>query len=119
MSQADREGALKAFSQKPSIKVLLVSLMAGGFGLNLTSANHVFLMDPWWNASVESQAIDRVHRLGQTKDVHTYRFVTKAYFLVMLTLIQLISLIGFHRRKNIRNAGNEDQPLKPGIDRKS
>ncbi|KAL2821534.1 SNF2 family N-terminal domain-containing protein [Aspergillus granulosus] len=57
--------------------VLLISLRAGGVGLNLTSANNIFMMDPWWSFAIEAQAIDRVHRMGQTKDVNVVRFITK------------------------------------------
>ncbi|EFR04621.1 DNA repair protein rad5 [Nannizzia gypsea CBS 118893] len=57
--------------------VLLISLRAGGVGLNLTVANHVFMMDPWWSFAVEAQAIDRVHRMGQLRDVKVVRFVVK------------------------------------------
>lgn len=60
-------------SRKP--KVLIVSLKAGGVGLNLTAANHVFMMDCWWNAATENQAIDRVHRIGQEKTVYVKHFV--------------------------------------------
>ncbi|WP_413332104.1 DEAD/DEAH box helicase [Brevibacterium sp. GP-SGM9] len=57
--------------------VFLISLKAGGFGLNLTEADYVFLMDPWWNPASENQAIDRAHRIGQTKNVMVYRYVTE------------------------------------------
>jgi len=63
----------KAPSRKP--KVLIVSLKAGGVGLNLTAANHVFMMDCWWNAATENQAIDRVHRIGQDKTVYVKHFI--------------------------------------------
>ncbi|CAA7268072.1 unnamed protein product [Cyclocybe aegerita] len=63
----------KSPSRKP--KVLVVSLKAGGVGLNLTTANHVFMMDCWWNAAVENQAIDRVHRIGQDKTVYVKHFI--------------------------------------------
>ena len=56
---------------------MLVSLRAAGCGLNLTRANHAFMMDPWWNASVEEQAMDRIHRLGQERPVRIVRYVTK------------------------------------------
>ncbi|PKY04654.1 hypothetical protein P168DRAFT_326467 [Aspergillus campestris IBT 28561] len=63
---------------KPSTpRVLLISLRAGGVGLNLTAANHVFMMDPWWSFAVEAQAIDRVHRMGQLRDVSVTRFVVR------------------------------------------
>ncbi|KAF8079094.1 DNA repair protein RAD5 [Lyophyllum atratum] len=63
----------KAPSRKP--KVLVISLKAGGVGLNLTTANHVFMMDCWWNAATENQAIDRVHRIGQEKTVYVTHFI--------------------------------------------
>jgi SNF2 family DNA or RNA helicase len=53
----------------------LISLKAGGFGLNLTEADYVFLLDPWWNPATETQAIDRTHRIGQSKNVMVYRIV--------------------------------------------
>ncbi|KDQ63171.1 hypothetical protein JAAARDRAFT_119545 [Jaapia argillacea MUCL 33604] len=65
----------KAPSRKP--KVLIVSLKAGGVGLNLTTANHVFMMDCWWNAAIENQAIDRVHRIGQEKTVYVKHFIVE------------------------------------------
>jgi superfamily II DNA or RNA helicase len=57
--------------------VMLVSLKAGGTGLNLTAADHVFLLDPWWNPAVEDQAADRAHRIGQDKPVMVYRLVAR------------------------------------------
>ncbi len=57
---------------------MLVSLKAGGSGLNLTAADHVFLCDPWWNPAVEAQAADRTHRIGQTRPVFIYRLVAAA-----------------------------------------
>jgi SNF2 family DNA or RNA helicase len=57
--------------------VLIVSLKAGGTGINLTAADHVFLLDPWWNPAVEDQAADRAHRFGQERPVMVYRMVTK------------------------------------------
>jgi SNF2 family DNA or RNA helicase len=56
---------------------MLLSLKAGGVGLNLTAADHVFLCDPWWNPAVEEQAADRAHRIGQDKPVNVYRMVSK------------------------------------------
>ena len=55
--------------------VFLISLKAGGFGLNLTEADYVFLLDPWWNPATEAQAVDRAHRIGQSKNVMVYRIV--------------------------------------------
>jgi len=57
--------------------VFLVSLKAGGFGLNLTAADYCILLDPWWNPATEAQAVDRTHRIGQTKKVMVYRMVAK------------------------------------------
>ena len=57
--------------------MFLISLKAGGFGLNLTEADHVFIMDPWWNPAAEQQAVDRIHRIGQDKEVHVYRLVAE------------------------------------------
>lgn len=64
-------------SSTPAPTVLLISLRAGGVGLNLTTASNVFVMDPWWSFAIEAQAIDRVHRMGQTRDVNVTRFVVK------------------------------------------
>ncbi|KAG0252829.1 hypothetical protein BG011_006717 [Mortierella polycephala] len=77
MQRNDRTLAMTRFKERPDISVILISLKAGGVGLNLTSAQRVFLMDPHWNPSVESQAIDRIHRLGQTKPVDVVRFIIK------------------------------------------
>lgn len=76
MDLKKRNAAISEFKQnerKP--KVLIVSLKAGGVGLNLTSANHVFMMDCWWNAATENQAIDRVHRIGQERTVYVKHFI--------------------------------------------
>ena len=73
----DREGQVKAFQTQPDKRVFLISLKAGGYGLNLTAADHVILADPWWNPAVESQAIDRAHRLGQQRIVHAFRLSTR------------------------------------------
>ncbi|KAF9186801.1 hypothetical protein BGZ50_002271 [Haplosporangium sp. Z 11] len=77
MQRSDRTTALTDFKDKPEISVILISLKAGGVGLNLTSAQRVYLMDPHWNPAVESQAVDRIHRLGQTKPVDVVRFIIK------------------------------------------
>ncbi|KAH9324867.1 hypothetical protein KI387_005045 [Taxus chinensis] len=77
MSQRQREKVIKEFSQNPTILVMLISLKAGGVGINLTAASNVFLMDPWWNPAVEEQAIMRIHRIGQTKEVKVRRFIVK------------------------------------------
>lgn len=71
----DRKKEVEAF-QNGEKRVFLISLKAGGFGLNLTAADYVFLLDPWWNPAAENQAIDRTHRIGQTQKVFSYKFVT-------------------------------------------
>jgi len=63
------------FQEDPNVGLFLVSLKAGGLGLNLTAAEYVFLLDPWWNPAVEAQAIDRTHRIGQTREVFAYRLI--------------------------------------------
>ncbi len=73
---AKREAKVRNFQEKEDISLFLISLKAGGVGLNLTAADYVFLVDPWWNPAVESQAVDRTHRIGQDKRVFTYRFIT-------------------------------------------
>ncbi|KAI9782747.1 MAG: hypothetical protein M1839_004735 [Geoglossum umbratile] len=72
-----REAALKRFKHDPDCAIMLTSLRAGGVGLNLTEANLVLSIDMWWNAAVEHQAFDRVHRLGQTKEVFVQRYIVK------------------------------------------
>ncbi len=71
----NREGRVDRFQNDPNVKFFLISLKAGGVGLNLTAADYVFILDPWWNPAVEAQAIDRAHRIGQDKKVFAYRFV--------------------------------------------
>ena len=65
------------FQNDPDCKLFLISLKAGGLGLNLTAADYVFLLDPWWNPAVEAQAIDRAHRIGQTRPVFAYRLIAR------------------------------------------
>jgi SNF2 family DNA or RNA helicase len=75
-SSKDRLGIVKQFNEDPKIPVFLVSLKAGGTGLNLTSADTVIHYDMWWNPAVENQATDRVHRMGQKNSVSAYKLVT-------------------------------------------
>ncbi|VUC32165.1 unnamed protein product [Clonostachys rosea] len=77
MSQKARAAVLQEFTDGKDFTVLLISLRAGGVGLNLTSAGRVFMMDPWWSFAVEAQAIDRVHRMGQEEEVQVKRFVVQ------------------------------------------
>jgi SNF2 family DNA or RNA helicase len=72
----DREGAVKMFQEDPKTQLFLMSLKAGGVGLNLTSADYVFLYEPWWNDAVENQAIDRAHRVGRKDTVIARRYIS-------------------------------------------
>jgi superfamily II DNA or RNA helicase len=73
----DRQRRVANFQENEDCRVFLISLKAGGLGLNLTAADYVFLLDPWWNPAVEAQAIDRAHRVGQTKNVFAYRMICR------------------------------------------
>lgn len=73
----DREARVTRFQEDPACHVFLISLKAGGLGLNLTAADYVFLLDPWWNPAVEAQAIDRAHRIGQTRPVLATRLIAR------------------------------------------
>ena len=76
-SAPDREKAIQSFQNDESKRVFLISLKAGGVGLNLTAADYVYIVDPWWNPAVEQQAIDRTHRIGQNKNIFAYRMICK------------------------------------------
>jgi SNF2 family DNA or RNA helicase len=73
----DRAAKVERFQSDPDCKLFLVSLKAGGVGLNLTAAEYVYLLDPWWNPAVEAQAIDRTHRIGQERPVFAYRLIAR------------------------------------------
>lgn len=73
----DRAARVERFQTDNDCKLFLVSLKAGGLGLNLTAAEYVFLLDPWWNPAVEAQAIDRTHRIGQSRSVFAYRLIAR------------------------------------------
>jgi len=76
-SAPDRQKAIESFQNDEEVRVFLISLKAGGVGLNLTAADYVYIVDPWWNPAVEQQAIDRTHRIGQTKNIFAYRMICK------------------------------------------
>jgi SNF2 family DNA or RNA helicase len=76
-STTDRQSQVERFQNDDKLKLFLISLKAGGVGLNLTKADHVYILDPWWNPAAEAQAIDRAHRIGQKNVVFTYKFITK------------------------------------------
>ncbi|MCW3114741.1 MAG: box helicase-like protein [Segetibacter sp.] len=73
----NRSEAVDSFQNNPAIKVFLISLKAGGVGLNLTAADYIYLVDPWWNPAVEQQAIDRTHRIGQKNKIFAYKMICK------------------------------------------
>ncbi len=73
----DRQNRVQTFQEDSDCPLFLISLKAGGLGLNLTAAEYVFLLDPWWNPAVEAQAIDRTHRIGQSRPVFAYRLIAK------------------------------------------
>lgn len=72
-----RKEAVNAFQDDPDLRVFLISIRAGGLGLNLTAADYVYIVDPWWNPAVEQQAIDRTHRIGQTNKIFAYKMLCK------------------------------------------
>ncbi len=76
-TSTQREDAINEFQSNHDCRVFLISLKAGGIGLNLTAADYVYIVDPWWNPAVEQQAIDRTHRIGQTKNIFAYRLICK------------------------------------------
>jgi len=96
MSLKDRKHFLAKFSDDPNIKIMLISLMAGSVGLNLVSANNVILVDPWWNPAVEEQAVERLHRIGQVKDVNIYKFIS-------INTVEEKMLEVQERKKDLRN----------------
>jgi SNF2 family DNA or RNA helicase len=73
----NRQACVHRFQNDPDCRLFLISLKAGGLGLNLTAAGYVFLLDPWWNPAVEAQAVDRAHRIGQTRQVFAYRLIAR------------------------------------------
>lgn len=116
MSRTQREASLSRFEKDPGTEVLLVSLRAGGFGLNLVSACRAYLMDPYWNPAVESQGLDRVHRLGQSRPVVTTKFVMeRSIEEKMLELqrhkLELANRVGSRRASDTKQHRNEELKL--------
>jgi len=73
----DRQARVNRFQEDPDCRLFLISLKAGGQGLNLTAADYIYILDPWWNPAVEAQAVDRAHRIGQTRPVFAYRLIAR------------------------------------------
>ena len=84
----DREKLIGSFQNDPSSRVFLISLKTGGVGLNLTSADYVFILDPWWNPAAEQQAVSRAHRIGQDKNVFIYRYISSGTLEEKITKLQ-------------------------------
>ena len=105
-STLNREKVIDLFRHSPERHFFLISLKAGGFGLNLTEAGYVFLLDPWWNIASEMQAIGRSHRIGQQHKVIAYRFITKDSIEEKMLLLQ-------QRKQDISTALiSESNPMK-------
>lgn len=92
-STKNRQQQVERFQNDDTLKVFLISLKAGGLGLNLTKADYVFILDPWWNPAIEAQAVDRAHRIGQENRVFTYKFISKD------TVEEKILALQKHKRK--------------------
>ena len=105
----DRGEQVQRFQTDAQSKVFLISLKAGGYGLNLTAADHVMLMDPWWNPAVEAQAIDRAHRLGQERVVTALRLVTRG------TVEEKILKLQAQKRGLIEAALDDAAPMMSGL----
>lgn len=108
-SSQDREAQVKAFQSQADKRVFLISLKAGGYGLNLTAADHVILLDPWWNPAVESQAIDRAHRIGQQRVVTAYRLAMRG------TVEERILALQAKKRGLVEASLDEQSPLMSGL----
>lgn len=104
LSLKERSTVLKEFQEKDfsKQKILLLSLKAGGVGLNLTCASYAYMMDPWWSPSMEDQAIDRIHRIGQTNNVKVFRFIIEGSIEEKMLRIQ-------ERKRTIGEAMDADQ----------
>ncbi len=102
----DRGAEVERFQTDPATNLFLISLKAGGLGLNLTAAGYVFLLDPWWNPAVEAQAIDRAHRIGQTQPVFAYRMIARG------TVEEKILTLQESKRKLVEAVlGGEEQSM--------
>ncbi|MEP7125531.1 MAG: helicase-related protein, partial [Byssovorax sp.] len=101
-STKDRQARVDNFQNNPAVPVFLISLKAGGTGLNLTAADTVIHFDPWWNPAVEQQATDRAHRIGQTKVVTAYRLVAAG------TIEEKILLLKAKKRELVASVLSED-----------
>ena len=101
----DRKRCVEKFQEDKACKIFLISLKAGGTGLNLTAADYVIHYDPWWNPAVEAQATDRSHRIGQDKHVFVYKMITKN------TVEEKILQLQDHKRKLVSEIITTDTGL--------
>jgi superfamily II DNA or RNA helicase len=108
-SSQDRSAQVERFQKDPNCRIFLISLKAGGYGLNLTAAGSVILADPWWNPAVEAQAIDRAHRIGQQKVVNAYRLVTRG------TVEERILKLQAQKRGLVEATLNDQAPMMEGL----
>lgn len=108
-SSQDRSAQVERFQKDPNCRIFLISLKAGGYGLNLTAADSVILADPWWNPAVEAQAIDRAHRIGQQKVVNAYRLVMRG------TVEERILKLQAQKRGLVEATLNDQAPLMEGL----
>lgn len=109
----DRSARVARFQNDPQLPFFLISLKAGGVGLNLTAADYCFILDPWWNPAVEAQAIDRVHRIHQTRTVFAYRLIAKD------TVEEKIQLLQKEKRDMAASLLDQDQGLLQSLDLKA
>jgi SNF2 family DNA or RNA helicase len=105
----DRAGAVDQFQSASEIPVFLISLKAGGTGLNLSAADTVLHVDPWWNPAVEDQATDRAHRIGQTQVVTSYKLITRG------TVEEKILDLQNKKREIIDATVDSEEPLMTGL----
>ena len=108
-STRNRTAEVAAFQTVPARPVFLISLKAGGYGLNLTAADHVVLLEPWWNPAVEAQAIDRAHRIGQSSVVTASRLIARG------TVEERILKLQATKRKFMASAVEDDPLTLPGL----
>src|SRR5205814_9036493 len=106
---SNRAAVVERFQQDNAIPVFLISLKAGGVGLNLTGADTVIHFDPWWNPAVEDQATDRAHRIGQTRVVTSYKLITRE------TVEEKILRLQEKKRAAIDAAIDSEEPLMTGL----
>jgi non-specific serine/threonine protein kinase len=104
-STKNREAIVSEFQESEDSRAFLISIKAGGVGLNLTSADYVFILDPWWNPAVESQAMDRAHRIGQEKKVFAYKMITED------TIEEKILKLQAGKRELVENLISEEEGL--------